>query len=336
MDLRKKGAVGTNLILGGLFLVVVILACSVIYFGVQQQTAVVEEEDKPVEDKSAERKAGEITVLKTWAVDKQANTETQIKVPAYFWLEDASGNFISWIGGTSGYTLSATTTTSVSPVTIGTIVNGIAFNRSFYGEKQQKEIKIEGEQMKLNSHTICNNGKGGLEILLYDDQTNIDKNISVPASQSESYDYLRFKNNGTDCAYNLAGFMFDIVSASNISTIAMKSDADYTSVSKSNIAIERKKDEDDFVFALSSPVMLKEGEKWYSGTLTVTADGDGCSSTAGEPVDIRGFDEAKYVDRNGVGIKSGWEDNQDTPVDVGSDDVLDKVGGSGASFHCTS
>lgn len=325
---NKKGSGAVTILLSILVIAVVGLGAFVVYNSVQQTALAKADASKTPAQVSLDTKTGDVAVLKAYDVDKEANSETQKSIQSYFWLQKADGTFDRWIGGVSGFSLSASSTTSVSPVSVGDSVYGIAFNSSMYGTIGNKVMTTESNEMKLESNKICNTP---LELLLYNDQAQTGKNLSVGASMAESYDYMRFKVNATDCAYNLAGFMFDTVSiGSNVSTIAVESDAKYTSIAKSGKSIERAKDTDDFVFALSTPVMLHEGQKWFSGVVKVTADGDGCH---GEAISIYAFDEAPFVDKDGVGIKTGWEDNQATPADVGGGDSRN-ANTEGTSFFC--
>lgn len=332
--IRHKKAKTFERVLLIAILLVAVSGVGVITFYAQKQTGLQEkEETQTTEEASESKNAGEITVLKSWAVDKQANTETQVLVPAYYYLKNEDGSFDKWIGGTSGYTLSATATTSVSPVVIGQTVYGTAFNGSYYGDENSQKIQIEGEQLKLDVHSIC---PKGLEMKIFDETNNEAKNLSVGASQSNSFDRLKFRNNNSDCAYNLAGFYIDLTSTgSNITTIVIDGDASYTGITKTSTSLEREKDKDDLVYALDSPIMLKESQKWFSGDVTVTADGDGCTNQ-GESVNVYAFDEAKFLKKDGSGIGSGWENDADSPADVGGGDVhlLLSATTTETSFYC--
>ena len=68
--------------------------------------------------------------------------------------------------------------------------------------------------------------------------------------------------------------------------------------------------------------MLHENEKYKTGSLTLTADGDGCNAV--EAINVTAFDKANF--QSALGKKevrlNGIEDDQQSPVDVGGADIL--------------
>jgi len=347
INFNKKASGYQTFLLSLIGLAVVVGVIGLFTFQVRQ-TAFQEEQrladqEKTPADVSADNKAGNVVVLKSYATDNEANNKnTQIAVPAKFYTKKADGSFDQWIGGSAGYTLSASATTSVSPATIGQKVYGRAFNGTgtligYYGDENSIEVKTEGDSIALVSHAICRANQ--MQGLIYKTGSSTDKNLSLGASGADTFAQTKLRVNSTDCAYNLAGFTVDTTSGTNVNLVQLT--ADTSPLSRQSISLQRIKEKDDYVFVLDTPKMLHENEAYFTGTLSVTADADGCSSEEG--LNLTAFDKAPFTSAiSGKGIEEGFEDDQVSPSDVGGADVTfisngrdNTVNGDGStSFWC--
>lgn len=319
----------------------------------QKQTALEEQRQKaelakPTETASIESNVGKVAVLKASATDKENNNpNTQVAVPARFWKANKdgiwetfasggaqykkyTGSFKEWIGSSATVALSSTTTTSISPVNVGDIVCGSAFNGtgtsvSFIGETSCVELATEAESLKLPTHTGCTATQ--LQGVIYSTGSTTGQNISVGVNGDNSFDKVYLRVNSTDCAYNLGGFYVDTTSGTNVDDINLGSET--KPLTKSNKAIKRIKEKDDYVFELDAPLLMHENEKFYTGSLSVSADGDGCSPA--ERLNVSAYDSAQYLPIAGLALASGAEDDQSSPADVGSPDIPIISSGKGAS-----
>lgn len=328
MEFRKSKMAQSAAVIAILSLLLVSVVSGITYFGwqINKQTSLQEEQaqadkEKTPEDKSVASKSGEVTVLKVYAQDKESNTNAQVAVPAFFYTKK-DGIFGDYIGSSASTTLSATASTSISPVTIGSTVcgnpfNGTGTNVGFYGEEKCQEIKTEGETLQLDTHTICTAIQ--MQGLLFSDSTTTNANMSLGTSGSNSFDHVEIRVNGTDCAYNLAGFYVDTIAATNLDNIDLGSDT--SSMTEKNVKIQRVKEKANYVFELDTPLMMHENVKYKTGSLTLKADGDGCSTS--EAINISAFDKSSSQSAKGSRpILSGRiEDDQDSPVDVGGADI---------------
>ena len=186
---NKKGAAATGVIVASIVLLVLLVAGfgGAMVYNSFKQTALQEDQlqkeaEQTPQDKSVEKKSGDVTVLKTYALDKESNTNAQTAVPAFFYTKNADGKFNNFIGTASSTLLSATAATSISPVTIGSQVCGLAFNgtgtqNGFYGDEKCQEIKTEGETMPLDTHTICKSDQ--LQGLIFSSGDTVNSNMTL-------------------------------------------------------------------------------------------------------------------------------------------------------------
>lgn len=317
-----------------------------------KQTALQEEQAKQdlaaksnPQQQSVQSNAGKAAILKASAQDAENNDPTtQVAVPALFYTKDAEGKFSGWIGQGATTLLSATAATSVTPVTIGQTVYGIAFNgtgtlNGFYGEEKAHTVTTEGDSEVYVVHTICRADQ--LQGLIYDNRQNTHVNLTVGASSTNSFKQAELHVNGTDCAYKLGGFYVDLIGSTHINNVDIGSALGYTgeknefAISKTNKNIQRVSAKDDYVFELGTPLMLHENQYFLTGGISLSTDGTGCSSAEG--VNITAFDKANFKSaKAGVGIAfNGIETDATSPVDVGAADKLFVSEGKGASVANT-
>src|SRR3990167_4767152 len=97
---NKKGAAATGVIVASIVLLVLLVAGfgGAMVYNSFKQTALQEDQlqkeaEQTPQDKSVEKKSGDVTVLKTYALDKESNTNAQTAVPAFFYTKNADGKF---------------------------------------------------------------------------------------------------------------------------------------------------------------------------------------------------------------------------------------------------
>lgn len=309
----------------------------------EKQTALLaKEQAKTPEDKSATTNVGKSAIARSTAVDLQSNTKAQVGVPAYFYTRNQDGTFKEYVGQSGTRTLSASDSTSVTPVNIGDRLCGRAFNATggvsgtvgYYGDEKCIDIKVGGETLRLEVDRICRTNQ--MQGYLKTNLNALGQNLTAGASQANSFETLELRVNGTDCAYNLGGFYVDIVStASNIQDVGMgevaTKGATTAKVMETNKNLKRLTAVDDYVFELDKPILMKEYETVKTGSFTILADGDGCSTAEG--VNVTAFDVSGYqsVTDDKLPLLSGIEDDQTSPVDVGGADIPIVSSGRGTS-----
>lgn len=324
----------------------------------EKQTALLQKEDKKtVEEKSETTNIGKSAIARASALDLQSNTQAQVGVPAYFYTVDKDGKFKEYVGQTSARTLSATDSTSITPVVIGDKLCGRVFNTTggqggeigYYGIEKCTDIQVGGETLILDSHRICRINQ--LQGYLKTNLNALGRNLTAGVSQANSFASIELRINGTDCAYNLGGFYVDTSAGTNIQDVGMgeavTKGATTSKLTETNLNLKRLSAIDDYVFELDEPILIKEYETVITGAFTILADGDGCSSA--EAVNVTAFDVAPYQSAKLAGrpiITKGIEDDQVSPVDVGGADVpivssgrgtsaVNDVNGDGTtSFYC--
>ena len=318
----------------------------------EKQTALLaKEETKTVEEKSESTNVGRSAIARASALDLQSNTQSQVAVPAYFYKIDKDGKFIEYIGQTSARTLSASDSTSVTPVVIGDKICGIGFNTTgggaggtagYYGLDKCIDIKVGGETMILDVHRTCRQDQ--LQGYLVDTRDNVGSNLTAGVSASNNFKAIELRVNGTDCAYNLGGWYVDVPAGTNILDIGLSGITDFGSstvlsgktkdgdIVETNRVLKRVRTQSEYVFELDEPLLINEYDQIKTGAFSILADGDGCSAGT-DNVNISSFDIAKYQSAKQANrpILQGIEDDQDSPVDVGGADVLMISNGKGTS-----
>lgn len=306
----------------------------------EQTKALLREQAKTPEEKSETSNVGKSAIARATAIDLQENTKAQVAVPAYFYKVDKDGNFVEYVGQTGARTLSATESTSITPVNIGDKICGVSFNSTggangingYYGNVGCIDIQVGGETLVLEANRICRQNQ--LQGYLKTNLNQLGRNLTAGASQANSFTTLELRINGTDCAYNLGGFYVDVIAGTNIQDISMDDSitkgGKTTKLTETNVNLKRLSGTDDYVFELAEPMILKEYDTLNTGSFTILADGDGCSTAEG--VNVTAFDKANFQSTgSGKPILFGIEDDQVSPADVGGADVLIISNGRGTS-----
>ena len=273
-----------------------------------QQTAIV----GPTQVQVAQ--TGKASNLRVFAEDLEAATTSQLAIPAYCWDVNAPNTIV---GGSAGTTTSATTTTAISPVSVGQKLKCIAFNATYTGDIVDITLVDEGgATVKLPIHRGCFNRDIAVQLF---DQRNIElgasdggltNNFTAGASGSETGWTVEVRVNGTDCSYNLAGLYANTISdtETNITSLDVGGSITLTRVGsrpntpatlkKTPYSFQSIKAQDDFVFMVTasgegsssgtdglgraiSAIRLQDGDKIVFGGGVLLADGSGCGTTAG-------------------------------------------------------
>ena len=339
-----NGAVLTILVIG---LLVIIGGGGYFLFGVQESL----QQSVTVQETTSEETSTEgIANLKVNAYDRTNNNQGSLVSTAVYCRNKGITNSLI----TDGTSLSTSARTNI-PTTLGETVECISFNGtavlgSYGGFWEEKLIVKDIEELNLNTYrypyylqtTIYNtdgtkSGNAGIG-------GNV--NITLGASQTDSLSQLRIKNNHTDTAISLKGVYFDTVVATNISNIVMSGSPTATASNPTipsgttlvkGGTIEYSKEESNYVWELSNTVYLEEFDEISLGSIEITADGDGCTSTGiklGDPVYIYVYDEAPFRSQKMDTVLIGVQTDADTPVDVGAPTDADGTYIARMGFYC--
>ena len=276
---------------------------------------------------------GKAATISVFAYDKASNTPSTTKtvVPLYL-VQNPTVTATKVTGedfAADGTDLSSSSRTDVTEgLTVGDKFVAIAANGSYYGawssiitiDKQAKNLDLDnwaiatngGDiELKDEGENVIANGEGGT-------------NLTLGASETESFYYLKIKNNNTNSAWNVAGFFIDKAANSNITTFSGEGTTteNYAvSYAKDGTFGLERTDADDVMFTLATPVMLLEYDQIKFNDLQVRADGDGCAAVdSGEAFSIYVFDKAWFRSSKENAMMYGAETDSDSPVDVGAND----------------
>lgn len=203
---------------------------------------------------------------------------------------------------------SATARTSVSTST-GKTLKAVAFDSLRYGDLVETKVDKETISVDLPVYTIAT----GLNVSLEDRDgvvrrdTNL--NITLAASQTDTWSYLEIENTDTDSLFRWKALGFDLATASNVS------DLDVAGMRSAPVP-ERRRSVVDFYFEFPEAVSLKEFEKFKTGRVKWEADGD----NPAEDVTMYVVDIQHYKTQDNK-LAQGVEDDQTSPVDLGLADV---------------
>lgn len=328
--MAKNTKLVTTFVIIGILAMIGLVGYGVYMLSVQQ-TAFEEREELDIPSTLE----GKAATVDAYAYDQAANnpSTTQAAVPLYLITspvvtsEKISGNFAA-----DGTALSTSSRTSITEgLNVGDKYVAVAVNDTYYGVVSDvKTISSQSETLDLDVYATASSGS----ITLKDEDENTiaedgaGTNLTLGASESESFDELKIKNDNTDVAWNVGGFFVGMVDDTNMSSMTGEgtSGGDY-SVSYSKSGSLERTSADDIMWEFSEPVMLLEYDYVTITDLQVKADGDGCSST-GETWSIYVFDKTWFRSGKENALKIGAEDDTDSPSDVGIGDVS-------ASYYCT-
>lgn len=283
-------------------------------------------------------KEGDIATIGVYVRDlSNNNINTKLAVATY--CQDNDGDFI--IDGTTSSASSEIT----GKTSKGKTITCWAFS-SDYQTMTPAVVTVDEdyEHVLIDAYTLADSAK----IAVYNDQLSTGTGgavnvTSVGADATGTMQKLRVTNNDSDSILPLGGIYFATVASSNISKIDISGSATLHGMShasaqvvESDLAssVSTRKDNWDYVFELddaseagNQALLLEENDYLETGTMSVTGDGDGCSS-AGELISSYGFTKGYYRATKSEAVLYGAE------TDASSASVI-STDYTGDTFYCT-
>ena len=272
-----------------------------------------------------------------------SNNNINTKVAVAVYCQDSDGNFI--IDATS----SSTSAEITGKTTIGEVMTCWAFNSTYQSEPKETKIDGEAKHIVIDAYQVATSGK----LQFYDDTyaTGTDGviNITAGADVTDTFQKMRFTNNNSDKIIPLGGFYFDISEGSNVSKIDITGSASLSGMDHSTTQIvesflstrvSARNTLWDFVFEIdddsakegNQALLMEENDYLESGSVAVTADGDGCATVATGNVDqitSYAFTKGYYRSNKVNEVNYGYETDATTGAVITSDIT-------GQNFYCTS
>ena len=331
---NKKGVGGA---IWAIIVILVIITGFVGYFAITagpsqkivQQTA---------QDIAEATKKGDVASIGIYVRDLENNNiNTKVAVPVY--CKETDGEFI--IDATSSSTSAEITGKS----TIGKEITCWAFNTTYQSEPKTLIVDEESEHVVIDAYKVVGTGT----IDFYDDTYTTGTagviNVTAGADATDTFQKMRFTNSGTDMAYNLGGFYFNTIEGTNVSVIDISGSAtlsgmDHSSaqivISSLSTKVSARKDSWDFAFEIdddsatagNQPLYMQENDYLESGSVAVTADGDGCTSGGGDLISSYAFAKGYYRSSKENTVNFGHETDATSPSVIGSDVT-------GDTFYCS-
>jgi len=310
----------TGKISAAIWMLVVIgmLALLVLGYGVYQMTAVPPVQPaEPTPGETTTSLWGKSVVLSTAALDKAADdVNTKAAVPVY--VLTGKNGFVY----TDEDLSSSARTDLTNGLTVGDTATLWAFNNTWYSKGPvDKYLATQQETVDLEVYAVTDD----LDMTLYNsDGTALTEgsnaNISIAAGATDYFEKFKIKQNVSNRAFNFLGIFADLDTETNISAITIG--AMDTTLAETTTGLKRVTT-DDYIWQVSTPVMLLEYDSIVVGPITITGDGDGCSagtSTTADDVTLYVFDGNYYFSTKGAEVKFGGETDAVSPADVGASD----------------
>lgn len=350
---NKKAGGGLGWLIGIGSLVALVLIVGIVWYGVSKQSAYQDQQlalqkaAQQAQDKTktapaapAANRGGTASVVKAAAYDfESTNTGTATAIPAYAYqyvVDSQTGKTSetpSYIGSASATTLS-TSGTSFNTV-IGNKLCGVAFNATggttgttgYYGVEKCINVVRDYDDLALETHKICRQDQ--MQGYLEDYSNNKGLNLTLGANTaSNSFRDLFFRVNSSNCAYNLGAIAIKVGSGTKDYINSVTLDGGDNAMTKSSLSLSRINSQ--FLYELDTPLMMHQYQSITTGSLTLTGSGVGCSTT--EFVNVTAMDKSKFQSAKGSNpILEGYENDAQTPADVGGADVLIASSGKGTS-----
>lgn len=284
-------------------------------------------------------KEGDVASIGVYVRDlSNNNIDTKLAVATY--CIDNDGTMV--IDGTS----SSTSAEITGKTSMGKTITCYAFSSDYQTlEPSVVTVDEEYEHVLIDAYTLADSA----QINIYNDQlqtgTGGAVNLTgVGADATGTWQKLRIKNNDSDSILPLGGIYFNTVTSSNVSGIDAEGSAtlygmDHSSAkfveSDLSTSVSTRKDNWDFVFEVdddssksgNQPLLLEENDYVETGSVAVTADGDGCSS-AGELVSMYAFTKGYFRNTKSTGIGFGHETDASSASVVSADYT-------GDTWYCT-
>ncbi len=264
----------------------------------------------------------------------------------YMWNENDPNTIV-----VDGTTLSASDYTAITGFNWGDVVEGVSFDSTY-------AIGIPSVATCVDSDTIIMDFRifrstDAIKITFKGNETEGQAVTMFHAEvTSNEIDELIFHQNQSGDAYRFAGFHFDTVASSNVTSITVGGVATYsvadsvqranagldatmssvsvTSLSASPFGATTRREIDDYVFTVTPTIML-ENDKIKVKNLFFKVDATNKCGTA-ETITVYSVDQGHSRSQAGNGIVYGYETDATTPLDAGIDD--DAGGSFSGTLSC--
>ena len=314
MKMNKTGKVTGMGVLVTLALLVVIVAgvgiSWVVFQSGAQQTAV----QTPTAVDIPISSQGKSASARVFVYDREAKPHALVAIPFYAW-DKQTPTILSADGTTS----STTARTNVQTTT-GKILQFISYQvANYYGKVVDVPIDTESVDVDLDVYNVVPNvRRSGMQLDAFDrDDNSISASIAMVGSETYTLSRLRIIQNNSVAAFNLK----------LIAINSSKATSDIDSVVVNPLAKvscplnEVRNGTFTWCYELATPIMLHEFDQWNSGTVPIKASG----SNPSETLTWKAVDWAEYKASKGSNANSityGYEDDADTPADVGALNIL--------------
>jgi hypothetical protein len=341
IQMDKKGsAEGKAIAVVLSILAILVVIFGVLYFtGNLPQTGVGGTTETNIVESSKE---GTVAQLQIDVYDaSQNNVNTKVAVAIY--CVDGDGNFL--IDGT----VSSTSTSTTKSTTIGTSLTCYAFN-STYQTVKPVEIKVgsETEPVRIDVFQVATTAK--MEFFSQSPEALANEgasNVTITSDGSDSFAKMRFENNNTDKWIPLAGFYFNTVEGTNISSMDLSGSAslsgmDHAStqinVGSLSTAVSSRKNKFDYVFDISDStsntkyghadiLVLEENDYLETGAV-VFKSAEGCDAVTENAVTGYAFTKGYFKSSKVSDVLWGYESDQSSGASVITADI------TGTTVYC--
>lgn len=298
--MKKKGSAYANILLT----IIVILGITAV---VGIPMGWYEQEQTTPTGHAPPSKVGDLTSFKL-TVEDDGDNPTRYAGTGYCYDVSKPTTLIS--GGS--VSLSASASTTVSPVTIGQTIECVAFDSSHQGVPERMTLKTEGEEMILSSKNITGTA-GDWSFNIYEDGAKeTTKSLIVPAGTSDKFDKFILGSEATDTGFNLKEICLGSNSTSSeISSITLNGLTAQTRIPYS------LRNSADFCFKYDSANFIRDFNELIVDTIKITTT---ASFTAPENVTGYFLDEAHFEKVAG-GIGFDVQDDTVTPATTGATDI---------------
>ena len=313
MRMNNKGKASSMAWFAIIFVVIATVAIiGLLYRSTQQQAVVIEKTVTGEGGVTPILGTGTAATYKLFTKDAQSDTLARVAVPITCWDKNDPTELLA----------DAARTDPGSALTIsGTNVNGVyvceGFNATWYPVRDEYKIPQESVSRTVDVNIISRDvnitvyDKNGISFGVLNDRYNMS---GMSSQATGTWDRIQIKNTDTDSMLNIKMIGFDVDANTNISKIEITG---WESVDKP----ARLRTTLDYAFALPNSVNLKEFQKIETGTIQFTADGDGCTGPLlAENFVMYFIDESSFKSSKDNSIKTGVEDDQASPADVGRGD----------------
>lgn len=330
--MKKKGTIN---VLGILIVALLFTIAGVSGFGAwkmgifsgEAMTTVAQTET--AQDIAEVTKSGDVASIGVYVRD-MANNDINTKLAVATYCIDNDGTFV--IDGTS----SSATAEITGKTSMGKTVTCYAFSSTIQTlTPVVVKVDEEYEHVLIDAYTLATSA----QVNIYNDQYSTSDGINISgvgADATGTWQKLRIKNNDSDTFLPLGGIYMNIVTSSNISMIEMAGSAtlhgmDHSSASfvESDLStsVGTRKDNWDFVFEIdddstvagNQALVLEENDYIESGSVAVTADGDGCSVSDDELVSMYAFTKGYFRAEKSSAVLFGHETDASSGAVISAD-----------------